>query len=157
MERAIVWSKGSRHKVKAPAAFAELERIREIEGDTITPQAIVDASRPEDAVLHPEFEWDDTAAANEWRKEQARSIVQAIEVVESDGSLEHRSPAMVSVVVEGARGYQPTSVAFEDADSAEFVIGEALAALANWKRRYDALRQHPKLAAIWRAVESIAS
>lgn len=157
MERAIVWSKGSRHKVKAPAAFAELERIRESEGETLSPQAIVDASRPEDAVLHPEFEWDDSAAANEWRKEQARSIVQSIEIVQSDGALESRAPALVSVIVEGQRGYQPTSVAFEDAESAEFVIGEALAALASWKRRYEALRQHPKLAAIWRAVESIAS
>lgn len=157
MERVVVWAKGSRHKVKATAAFAELERIRESEGETVSPQAIVDASRPEDAVLHPEFEWDDTAAANEWRKEQARSIVQAIEIVESDGALEHRSPAMVSVIVEGSRGYQPTSVAFEDADSAEFVIGEALAALASWRRRYEALRQHPRLRAIWQAVESIAS
>lgn len=157
MERSIVWSRGSRHKVKAAAAFEELERIREAEGPTLSPQAIVDASRPEDAVLHPEFEWDDTAAANEWRKEQARSLVQAIEIVESEGAMEARTPALVSVIVEGQRGYQPTSVAFEDASSAEFVIGEALAALASWQRRYKALRQHEKLRAVWEAVESIAS
>lgn len=157
MERAVVWQKGARRKVKAEAAYAELERIRTEEGDVLSPQSIVDASRPEDAVLHPEFEWDDAIAANEFRKDQARSIVQTIEIVESSGGLESRSPALVSVIVAGQRGYQPTSVAFEDADSAEFVIGEALAALVAWQRRYKALRDHERLREVWAAVESIAS
>lgn len=157
MSERIEWAKGSRRKVKAEDAFGELERIREETG-TLTPQGIVDESKPEEAVLHPEFDWDDEHAANEWRKEQARNIVQTLRVVEErDGGVETSAPALVSVVVDGERGYQPTRVAFADADAAEFVLCEALEALRAWQRRYAALRAQGKLASLWNAIDEVVN
>lgn len=148
----IAWRKGSRFKTDPESAYQEIERIRE-EGDGLaTPSGIVDASRPPQAVLHPEFTWDDAVAAEEWRKEEARSIVQSLTVITESNGFETRSPALVSVVIGGGRGYQPTSVAFEDADSAEFVLAEALHSLRAWTRRYESLKSSSKLDRVWEAI-----
>lgn len=47
----------------------------------IDPNTVVDESRPEDAPLHPVFEWCDEIAAEKWRVEQARRVVRCVEVV----------------------------------------------------------------------------
>jgi tRNA A37 N6-isopentenylltransferase MiaA len=47
----------------------------------IDPHTVVDESRPEDAALHPVFEWCDEIAAEKWRVEQARRVVRSVEVV----------------------------------------------------------------------------
>ena len=47
----------------------------------INPNTVVDESRPENAPLHPVFEWRDEIAAENWRVEQARRVVRCVEVV----------------------------------------------------------------------------
>ena len=47
----------------------------------IDPNTVVDESRPDDAPLHPVFEWCDEIAAEKWRVEQARRVVRSVEVV----------------------------------------------------------------------------
>ena len=71
--------------VSAQDAGKELERIEQEEG-FIKPESVVDHSRPEGAPLHDCFEWDNDAAAEEYRKVQAREIIRFIEIVhEEDG------------------------------------------------------------------------
>lgn len=68
-------------------AMEEMERIESLYG-SLTPQNILDASRPKKALFHKLFQWDDTLAAENYRLQQARTILNNIEVtVVSDGSL----------------------------------------------------------------------
>lgn len=60
-------------------AVQELERIEGLYG-SLTPEFVLDASRPKHAVLHRLFEWDDTVAAEHYRLQQARTILNNIEV-----------------------------------------------------------------------------
>jgi len=60
-------------------AVIELERIKNLYGE-LTPQTVLDASRPEDAVLHKLFNWDDASAAEHYRLQQARTILNNIEL-----------------------------------------------------------------------------
>lgn len=69
--------------LKAEDAYEELERIREERG--LTPQNVVDESRPKEAVLHPAFEWRDKVAAEEYRKHQARHIIRSVVVTRPEG------------------------------------------------------------------------
>ena len=64
-------------KVKAEDAQAEIERIREEKG-AVCAEYIVDAARPKNSILHPEFEWDNTKAAEFWRREQAQRMIRCI-------------------------------------------------------------------------------
>ena len=61
------------------AAVQELERIESLYG-SLTPENVLDASRPKHAVLHDAFEWDDNIAAEHHRLQQARVLLNNIEV-----------------------------------------------------------------------------
>jgi hypothetical protein len=60
----------------------------------IDPHTVVDESRPEDAPLHPVFEWRDEVAAEKWRVEQARRVVRSVEITTE----ERNSPTQIAYV-----------------------------------------------------------
>jgi len=73
-------------------AIQEMERIEALYG-SLTPQNILDASRPQNALFNSLFQWDDTIAAEHYRLQQARTILNNIEVsIISDGQ-----PKQISV------------------------------------------------------------
>ena len=73
----------------------ELQRIHEEEG-TLRPQAVVNAARPEDAPLHPAFEWNDLIAGEQYRNIQARSLIKTVQI-ESNEDSQPRDPVYVNV------------------------------------------------------------
>jgi hypothetical protein len=68
--------------VDAQTAGSELDRIRRRDG-TIRPDVVVDEARPEEAPLHPAFEWRDPVAAEQWREHQASTLIKVVRVVPS--------------------------------------------------------------------------
>jgi hypothetical protein len=78
--------------VAAEDAFHELERIREAR--ELTAEAVVEESKPKDAVLHPAFEWNDKRAAHEHRLWQARNVIRCVQVITPDRG---REPIYVHV------------------------------------------------------------
>jgi len=71
----------TRGTVTAEQAYGELERIRTAHDDKLNPRDVVRESRPDAAVLHPFFEWDDAIAAEEHRVQQARRLSRSVYVV----------------------------------------------------------------------------
>ncbi len=69
-----------------------LAKLEEKQGN-LTAQSVVDAARPKTSPLHEAFEWDDSAAAESWRLDQARSMIKSIEIVviEEEGDAEPES------------------------------------------------------------------
>lgn len=47
---------------------------------TLTPDLVVRAARADTSPLHACFEWDDSAAAQSWREEQARVLIRSVRV-----------------------------------------------------------------------------
>jgi hypothetical protein len=84
-------------QVPADVAAAELERIKEAHDGSLTPQQVVDESRPKRAPLHKAFEWDDAVAGELWRVDQARRIISGVRVVEEDG--EDQQPKILYAAV----------------------------------------------------------
>jgi hypothetical protein len=66
--------------VDAQTAGSELDRIRRRDG-TLRPDVVVDEARPEEAPLHPAFEWRDPVAAEQWREHQASTLIKIVRVV----------------------------------------------------------------------------
>ncbi len=151
MEREYAWKRGG-SKIKAADAFAELHRVAtEQPGGVASPADIVEASRPKGALLHPEFEWRNMVAAQEWRKQQARQLANNIVVVDGEGDSAPRAPALVNVIVaSGERGYMPTEAVLRDVELVSQVEAEAIAALEGFKRRFGALS---RFARVVRAIE----
>ena len=73
----------------------ELKRIHEEEG-TLRPQAVVNAARPEEAPLHPAFEWNDLVAGEQYRNIQARSLIKTVQIQSSEDD-QPRDPVYVNV------------------------------------------------------------
>lgn len=70
----------------------------------LTPQALVDASRSDDAPLHGEFEWDDEVAAEAYRCDQARKMILNVVIVKADESGNPKDPVRAYVSAPGGKG-----------------------------------------------------
>ncbi len=76
----------------ADAAIVGPELQRLTNAGASTNADVVDAARPSEAVLHPYFEWDDTAAAEAYREHQAETITRTVRVVRRRGDVLETGP-----------------------------------------------------------------
>lgn len=127
-------------KVEDAVIVKEILKIQERDG-VCSPEALVSAAQSPKSPIHSLFEWDDSKAAKEWRKHQARQIVASFKI-ELSGQ---RAPQFVhaNIVVDGKakEGYLPIEVAMDDEAIRRQIFREARAALAGWNARLAAFRQ----------------
>ena len=126
---------GARIKTDAQITGAELERL-EAEGN-LTAKALVDASRPENAPLHKEFEWDDSKAAESYREQQARHIINSIEIVR-----EEKEPMRAFFNIQRSEPqYHHVMAIMREPDSRQALLETAFAELNACKRKYKGLKE----------------
>ena len=116
----------------------ELERIYNTEG-VLTPAAVVDDARPEDAPLHSHFEWDDSVAGEQYRMVQARQLIRSVKVTVQPQP--EAAPVQVRVFHNVAdedkpRKYVPLRVLMDDPESAQRVLARAWDEWLQLKRKY---------------------
>lgn len=136
-------------RVDAQEAGQEIERIAE-KRNQLTPGDIVDESRPQTAILHSCFEWDDAEAAERYREQQAQLILRNIVTVNVDNEdLKEHVRAFVSISGE----YRPIDVVVKTQVYKDELLQKALAELQSFKRKYSTLSE---LASIFLAIDDIA-
>ena len=140
----------SLHKVDPDKVWAELQKVCDLNDGLASPQAIVNRARPKKSPLHPAFEWEDTLAAEAYRRDQARSLVTNFELVFEEGN---SLPAMVNVRVNKQRGYMPTEKAMEDSDLRNQVLKQALTQLLGLEKRFKSLSE---LSGVFQEVHTVA-
>ncbi len=129
------------HKTDATVAGEVCEELDKTVG--LTPQNLVDASRPEDAPLHREFEWDDTIAAEEYRRVQARHIITNLAVV-----IEEKKQEPVRAFFSLEYGFKKNEGAYEstvrimsDEEMKARLLEKAKAEMIAFKSKYKMLRE----------------
>lgn len=127
-------------KVPAEVAGMEIRRIEQESGGFITPAAVVDAARPEDAPLHPVFTWDDSRAAELYRREEARHLIRSVRVLTEGGDTE-MPLRYVNVIVNKESVYTSTFRALGDEEMRQQVIADAIAYLRGAQKRYQHLNE----------------
>lgn len=138
---AYEWREGARFGIDANEAGQALEQIGQESGGAITPEAVVDAARHPDHPLHRAFTWDDTEAAEAWRKAEARQLINSIRVTVT-GKDEPPKVSYLSVTVrDQGRAYLPASVVMSDAEYRAQALADAFTALEGWQRRYRNLQE----------------
>lgn len=134
---------GQTFPVPAQEAGEELARIEARDGG-VAPQVVVDEARPEGAVLHPAFEWDDEVAANGYRCDQARRLVRSIRVVRPDPATQRPAKLVqfISVVRPDTlkREYVTTARVMGDQELRRQALDEAQRMVLQLRRRYAHLR-----------------
>lgn len=151
-----VYRAGYSAPVAPQVAQDELERIRAKHRGVVRPADVVEESRPEDADLHPVFTWDDYAAAEKWREDEARRLIRNVCVV-YEGQPDDAPPSPVYIHVRPAEGpdepgYRTVAHVRTDAGLAEMAERDALAQLRGWVERY---RWVAALADVRRTVEDV--
>ncbi len=116
----------------------------------IRPAAVVERARPKKSPLHNAFEWDNKAAADQYRLDQARQLIRAVVSIPQPERGESFTPirAFVSVTTpENQRVYRPLLVAVSNPAEREQLQRRMLREWTALKLRYEALLEFAKIAA----------
>lgn len=141
------WKIGSRIKVNADAAGQQFETLERTGG--LTAERVVDANRPEDAPLHDAFEWDNEAAAEEWRKQQARHLISCICIKAETAEDKHPQQVRAFFITAATDGYESTGSIMSMEVKRESLLAKALMELQAFQRKYAMLQSlQPVFAAI---------
>ena len=135
--------KGFSLPVDAQEAGQELERIRQENQGLLKPQVVVDEARPDEAVLHPCFEWDDFTAGEEWRKHQARHLIKSVRVIKNEQVDETPKRAYVNIhkSEDSDRGYHALVDVVSDPKKRAQLVDMVWRELSAVKARYRELMQ----------------
>ena len=135
----------STHKVSAEIAGRVMEELGE--GPGLTAQNLVNVSRPEDAPLHPCFEWDDSVAGERYREWQARKLIGAIEIIREETP--RNEPVTIrafhALRTEETEGYEHIETILSDEDKTERLMNLAKRDMSIFKEKYSGLKKLTKV------------
>lgn len=127
-------------------AGLELKRLTRSCAGVIRAEDVVRVAEIESSPLHPAFTWDDTKAADEYRKDEARTVLQSIrEVITRDDGVDEQRRIFVHVVDGDTPGYRPLRVVMREPDLLQEVIAAAKSGILAWRARYAELQQFSEI------------
>lgn len=130
------WRMPGLYPVGAEEAYEELESIRMKTG-RLDAENVVEESRPETAVLHPCFEWNDSIAAEKYRLQQANGIIRNIVVRQVPTGGEKKEAVEVRAFIHTEKeNYQPLKIVLADKDLKRDMMRTALRELTTFEEKY---------------------
>lgn len=139
------------HKVSAQTAGEVCTALERSEAG-LSPATLVEASRPIDAPLHGEFEWDDAVAAEQYRQSQAKGIIRNITVTVKD-STGDKPRAFVNIKGSGANGnYFSFNRVLENAEWKKQMLEAAKLDMRSFIAKYQSLQELSGVIQAMRAV-----
>jgi len=103
--------------------------------DLTRPVDVVEAARPVDSPLHDAFEWEDSRAAELYRRQQAAYVLRSIDVVVEDRPV--RAFVVVQVTPDApTREYLSINVVRRNGEFMAQVVAAARRDLRAWQRKY---------------------
>ena len=149
---------GTRIKSPVESVVTEIERAT-VDG-RVEMQALVDNAKPKDAPLHREFDWHNATAANKWRLEQARKIVQSVEYVPKDSPPVRNYHSIETVTIEPGeepkivRAFRSIDDIMECPESRADILLQAIRDVQSLRKKYGALQE---LSKVWSALDKAIS
>lgn len=134
-----------------------LEEIRLENGGLLRPCDMVASAKPKSSPLHDMFEWDNSAAAEQWRLQQARQIINVVVTVDPNISGNKKLRAFVSISRdrnETGGGYRSMVEVISDAEMRKELLKEAMQSLSHWEQKYQDLAELKPIMAAARHVRS---
>ena len=115
-----------------------LTKISAVNGGHLVPAAVVDAARDTKSVLHRHFEWNDKAAAEKFRLDQARSLIRCIHVESEDTEI-GATRAFLSIRDKSGVSYRTIADVLNSADLQQRLLAQAEKDLLAFEARYQNL------------------
>lgn len=128
---------------KAQIYGDELEKIAS--NQDLTPNAVVEAAKDENSPLHECFDWNNKTAAENWRKQQARRLINMIEIEIINNNDIMYVPAFESVTIVNVdsnnKAYKPIAEIMSEEDYRNQLVQIAWREIKYWKDKYGYLNQ----------------
>jgi len=139
-------------KTSDEAVRAELERLTR--DGILKPEDVVKAAKSPKNPLHPHFEWDDGAAAAEYRLEQARRLIRVFVVMPDAQPNSKPVRAFVSLHADRKTGggYRTLKSVLSDRELYQQMVHDSMVELAQLRKKYERITE---LKPIWKAVEQV--
>lgn len=138
------WKDGARISAKAQVAGEMCMRLAD--QGRLSAKALLDENRPVDAPLHSEFEWNDTLAAEHYRLQQARHIINCLMITP-----EQSKPVRCFFHIERKENtYQAITTILTRKDDTTKLLEMAMMELRAFERKYSVLLE---LAKVFQAIK----
>ena len=123
----------------------ELEIIEQ--NDELNPQAVVDYARTHtDSELYNVFDWNDSSAAEKYRRHIASNVITSIRVeIIKDEQKRTNKPIKAFVQTARYQNYEPIEVVVQDTDKYQLLLEKAYKELNGVKDRYAELNEIQEL------------
>jgi len=147
------WKSGFEHFFKADAQEVANE-ISDI-GDNVTPYQILDKARDETTELHKCFEWDDAVAAEKFRLETARKVVQFLVIEKStdNPNMDNKDIRLFyKTKNEIDEGYKPVTIIIKREDEYLALLERARNELLAFQKKYGIIAE---LEPIFEAIKQV--
>lgn len=130
----VEWKIKGLYKASAEKVYSEIKEL----GESFSPADIVEAAKDKNSELHKCFTWNDTVAAEKWRKQEARVLTAnlVIKVETSD-----KKTVNVRVVESTSTGYSPTAVVVKSKTDYADLLARAKAELQTFKVKYSVVEE----------------
>jgi hypothetical protein len=147
------WKPKVQIPIPAQVVGERIEQIRIQKGGNLTPSDIVSDARKDNSPLHPCFEWNDPAAAEKYRDDQARYLLRQIVVtIQQEETESFTIRAFVNLKNNNSCSYTSVLTAMGDPEKRLQIVQKAWDELKAWKSRY---QEYKELANIFAALESV--
>ena len=143
------WAAGYHARVEAEKAGRALARLAK--NGELTAEKVVRSAQSERSPLHPAFEWDDTAAAHEFRLTQARALTRHLRIVTDANPAPERAYFHVCISG-GTDAYVTSARVLSEPELYEALKRDALAALNAARLRFHEIKE---LETVWTAIDQL--
>ncbi len=140
------WKPGAYIKTDANIAGEMCSKLSENGG--LTAKRLLDANRPEDAPLHGEFEWDDGLAAEKYRENQARHIINCL-CIRTDNAEPVRQ---YFNIVRTEAEYKPLTTILQSEDDKTRLYDQITRELFAIRKKYSRVSAFSK---VWSAIDEL--
>lgn len=146
------WAVGSRFTLDPNIVGKACEELES--NGNLNAASLVDMSRPEDSPTHPLFEWDDSVAAEEYRKTQAGKAIRALVTVEikEAPSIARIYPKVRAYASVAPNVYEGTIKVLQDSEKRGRILEQAKKDLKIFENKYHMLLE---LADVFTAIKKV--
>lgn len=130
------WKLNGLFKADPQKVYEEINLL----GEEITPDQIVEAAKNKKSELHKCFTWDNTIAAEKWRKHEARQIMCFLVIKETTEETKDTVPIRVFHKNDNG-GYKTAEMIFRNDNEYQKLLQTALGELHAFKIKYARLEE----------------
>ena len=144
------WTYGSCINADPQAVGKQFEELAKTE-EGLTAKSLLEASKPLDAPLHNEYEWNNTEAAEKWRLHQSRHFINSLTVTVTSKNHEPVQTRAVHITTVPHR-YEPISVIVQEPTKYDRLLENAYKELESFQKKYEILTE---LKSVFDAIDNL--